>query len=55
MALFRKQTEQTERPPLVSVVSANFSGKRGVAWSARRILTAVISIFLTGAANLSSK
>jgi hypothetical protein len=30
MTLFREQTEPTERPPLVSEVSANFSGKRGV-------------------------
>jgi hypothetical protein len=35
----------TERPQLVSEISANFSGHRGVTWSAGRIPTAVFSDF----------
>jgi hypothetical protein len=49
MALVRERTIPTEQPPFVGKVSANFSGYRGVAWSARMITTAVISVFLTGA------
>jgi hypothetical protein len=37
VALDRERTLPTERPPLVSEVSANFCGQRGVAWSGRRI------------------
>jgi hypothetical protein len=37
VALVRERTIPTERPPLVGEVSANFCGKRGVAWSVRRI------------------
>jgi hypothetical protein len=44
VALVREITLTTERPPLVSEVSANFCGKRDIAWSARRIPTAVISV-----------
>jgi hypothetical protein len=45
VALVRKRTIPTERPPLVGEVSANFLRIEGVAWSARRIPTAVISVF----------
>jgi hypothetical protein len=45
MALVRKRTIPTERPPLVDEVAANFCGYSGVTWSARRIPTAVISVF----------
>jgi hypothetical protein len=41
MALVRKRTIPTERPPLVAEVSANFLRVEGVAWSAQRIPTAV--------------
>jgi hypothetical protein len=44
VALVREQTIPTERPPLVGEVSANFLRIEGVAWSAQRIPTAVISI-----------
>jgi hypothetical protein len=37
VALVRERSIPTERPPLVSEVSANFCGYRGVAWSVRRI------------------
>jgi hypothetical protein len=37
VALVRERTIPTELPPLVGEVSANFSGERGMAWSARRI------------------
>jgi hypothetical protein len=43
---FSKQIIPTERPPLVSEVSANFCGERGVAWSAQRIPKAVNLGFL---------
>jgi hypothetical protein len=43
--LVRKRTITTERPPLVGEVSANFLRIEGVAWSAQRIPTAVISVF----------
>jgi hypothetical protein len=45
MALVHKRTMLTERPPLVGEVSANILRIEGVAWSAQRILTAVISVF----------
>jgi hypothetical protein len=45
VALVRKRTKRTERPPLVCEVSANFCGLRGVAWSAQWIPTAVFSDF----------
>jgi hypothetical protein len=41
VALAHERTIPTERPPLVGEVSANFLRKEGVAWSARRIPTAV--------------
>jgi hypothetical protein len=46
VALVRKRTIPTERPPLVGEVSANFSGLEGVAWSAQRIPTTVNFGFL---------
>jgi hypothetical protein len=46
VAPVRKRTIPTERPPLVGEVSANFFLRtEGVAWSARRIPTAVFSGF----------
>jgi hypothetical protein len=42
----RKRTIQTERPPLVGEVSANFLRVESVAWSAQRIPTAVNLGFL---------
>jgi hypothetical protein len=45
VALVGEQTIPTERPPLVSEVSANFCGEMGVAGSERRIPTAAFSIF----------
>jgi hypothetical protein len=42
---FRKRTMPTERPPLVSEVSANFLRIEGVTWSAWQIPTAVFSVF----------
>jgi hypothetical protein len=44
--IVRKRTIQTERPPLVDEVSANFLRISGVAWSAQRIPTAVNLGFL---------
>jgi hypothetical protein len=41
VALVRKQTIPTERPPLVGEVIANFLQIEGIAWSAQRIPTAV--------------
>jgi hypothetical protein len=55
VALVRKRTIPTERPPLVGEVSANFLRIQGVAWSAQRILPAVNSVFLTEAATFSFK
>jgi hypothetical protein len=46
MALVRKRTIPTERPPLVGEASANFLRVEGVAWSAQRIPTAVNLGFL---------
>ena len=46
VALVRKRTIPTERPPPVGEVSANFCGYRGVTWSAHRIPTAVNICFL---------
>jgi hypothetical protein len=46
MALVRKRTIPTERPPLVGEVSANFSWIECVAWSAQRIPAAHIIGFL---------
>jgi hypothetical protein len=45
VALVRKRTILTVRPPLVGEVSANFCGE-GVAWSAQRIPIAVNLRFL---------
>jgi hypothetical protein len=41
-----KRTIPTERPPLVGEVSAHLADRRGVAWSAQRIPTAVNFCFL---------
>jgi hypothetical protein len=41
MALVRKRTIPTERPPLVVEVSANYLRVQDVAWSAQRIPMAV--------------
>jgi hypothetical protein len=46
VALVRKQTILTERPPHVGEVSANFLLIEGVTWSAQRIPTAVNLGFL---------
>jgi hypothetical protein len=46
VALVRKRTIPTERPPLVGEVSANFLRVEGVAWSVQRIPTAVNLGFL---------
>src|SRR5215472_1891076 len=46
MAVVRKRTIPTERPPPVGEVSANFCGQRGVTWSAQRVPTAVNLCFL---------
>jgi hypothetical protein len=46
VALARKRTMPTERPPLVGEVSANFRDIEGVAWSKQRIPTAVDLAFL---------
>jgi hypothetical protein len=46
VALVRKGTILTERPPLVAEVSANFLRTEGVVWSAQRIPTAVNLGFL---------
>jgi hypothetical protein len=46
VALVRKRTIPTERPPLVGEVSANFLRVEGVAWSAQRIPTAINLGFL---------
>jgi hypothetical protein len=46
VALVRKRTIPTERPPLVGEVSANLLPVEGVAWSAQRIPTAVNLRFL---------
>ena len=54
MALVRKRTIPTERPPPVGEVSANFCGQRGVTWSAQRIPRPLISVFWTEAATFYS-
>jgi hypothetical protein len=46
VVLVRKRTIPTERSPLVDEVSTNFSGQRGVTWSAQRIPTVVNLGFL---------
>jgi hypothetical protein len=48
VALVGERTIPTERPPLVGEYSANFLQIQDVAWSARRIPAAVISVFLRG-------
>jgi hypothetical protein len=45
VALVRKRTIPTERPPLVGEVSANFLQVEGDASSAQRIPTTVFSVF----------
>jgi hypothetical protein len=45
IAWVHEQTIPTDRPPLVSEVSANFCRQWGVAWSAQRIPIAVILVF----------
>jgi hypothetical protein len=51
----RERTIPTERPPLVGEVRANFLRIKGATWSAWRIPTAVISVFLTGTATFYFK
>jgi hypothetical protein len=46
VALVRKRTIPTDRPPLVGEVSANLLRVEGVAWSAQQIPTAVNLAFL---------
>jgi hypothetical protein len=46
VAVVRKRTIPTERPPLVGEVSANLLRVEGVAWSEQRIPTAVNLGFL---------
>ena len=46
VALVRERTIPTEQPPPVGEVSANFSGWRGVTWSAQRVPTVVNLCFL---------
>jgi hypothetical protein len=46
VAVVRKRTIPTERPPLVGEVSANLLRVEGVAWPAQRIHTGVILGFL---------
>jgi hypothetical protein len=46
VAVVRKRTIPTERPPLVGEVSANLLWVEGVAWSAQRIPTAINLGFL---------
>jgi hypothetical protein len=56
MALVRERTIPTERPPLVGESLVPIFGEyRGVAWSARQIPTAVISVLVKGAATFYSK
>jgi predicted membrane-bound dolichyl-phosphate-mannose-protein mannosyltransferase len=45
MVWVRERTIQTERPPLVGEVIANFLRIEGAKWSAWRIPTAVFSVF----------
>jgi hypothetical protein len=54
MALVRKRTIPTERPPLVGEVSANFSGERVSRGQRNESPRPLISIFLTGAATFLS-
>jgi hypothetical protein len=46
VVLIRKRTIPTERPPFVSEVSANFSGRNDIVWSEQRIPTALNFGFL---------
>jgi len=52
MALVRERTIQTERPPPVGEVSANFCGWRGVTWSAQRVPTAVNLFYVKYGTNI---
>jgi hypothetical protein len=54
MVLVRERTIPAVRQSLFGEVSAKLLWIEGVAWSARRIPKAVISVFLTGAASSSS-
>jgi hypothetical protein len=45
MVWVRERTIPTELPPLVVEVIANFLRLEGATWSARRIPTAVFSVF----------
>ena len=54
VALVRKRTIPTERPPPVGEVSTNFCAQRCVTWSAQRIPRPLISVFWTGAATFYS-
>jgi hypothetical protein len=55
VAWVRERTVPTERPQLVGEVSANFCGYRVSHGQRDGSPTAVISVFLTGAATISSK
>jgi hypothetical protein len=46
VALVRELTIQTDRPPPVGDVSANFCGYRGVAWSLRRMEKIILFFFM---------
>jgi hypothetical protein len=48
VALVRERAILTERPPLVGEVKSQLLRREGVVWSARRIPTAVFSVFQTG-------
>jgi hypothetical protein len=57
VAWVRERTIPTDRPPFVGEVGDNFfffCGE-GATWLARRIPTAVISVFLTGATTFEAE
>jgi hypothetical protein len=55
MALVRKRTIPTERPPLVGEVSANFCGESVLRGQRNEFPRPLISVFWTGAATFSFK
>jgi hypothetical protein len=55
VALARKTTIPTERPPLVAEVSANFCGKRVLRAERNEFPLALISVFYTGVATFTFK
>jgi hypothetical protein len=55
VALVRKRTILTERPPLVGEVSANFCGLRVLRGQRNEFRRPLISVFYTGAATFSFK